>query len=79
LWFGAVAGIATVLLLPSRLRKGAVGHNVAGLLFSAQLLVTVAFMAYQQYRGIAVLGQYSYASHLLPFVFLAIGIAARLY
>jgi hypothetical protein len=75
LWFGAVAGIATVLLLPSRLRKGAVGHNVAGLLFSAQLLVTVAFMAYQQYRGIAVLGQYSYASHLLPFVFLAIGIS----
>jgi len=30
-------------------------------------------MAYQQYRGIAVLGQYTYASHLLPFVFLVIG------
>jgi hypothetical protein len=30
-------------------------------------------MAYQQYRGIAVLGIYSYASHLLPFVFLVIG------
>jgi hypothetical protein len=73
LWFGAVAGIAAVLLLPSRLRKGAVTHNAAGLLFSAQLLVTVAFMAYQQYRGIAVLGIYSYASHLLPFVFLVIG------
>jgi hypothetical protein len=73
LWFGAVAGIAAVLLLPSRLRKGAVTHNAAGLLFSAQLLVTVAYMAYQQYRGIAVLGIASYASHLLPFVFLVIG------
>jgi hypothetical protein len=43
------------------------------LLFSAQLLVTVAFMAYLQYRGIAVLRQYTYSTHLLPFVFLVIG------
>jgi hypothetical protein len=73
LWFGVVAGIAAVLLLPSRLRKGAIRHTAAGVLFSALLFVTVAFMAYQQYRGIAVLGQYFYASHLLPFVFLVIG------
>ena len=73
MWFGAVAAIAAVLLLPSRLRKGAARHNAAGLLFSAQLFLTVAVMAYQQYRGIAVLGQYPYASHLLPFVFLVIG------
>jgi hypothetical protein len=73
LWFGVVAGIAAVLLLPFRLRKGAVRHNAAGLLFSALLFLTIAFMAYLQYRGIAVLGQYFYASHLLPFVFLVIG------
>ena len=73
MWFGVVAGIAAVLLLPSRLRKGAIRHNAAGVLFSALLFVTVAVMAYQQYRGIAVLGQYTYASHLLPFVFLVIG------
>jgi hypothetical protein len=68
-----VAGITAISLLPARLRKGVVRHNAAGLLFSAQLLVTVAFMAYLQYRGIAVLCQYTYSSHLLPFVFLVIG------
>jgi len=40
-----VAGIAAVLLLPSRLRKGAIRHNAAGVLFSALLSVTVAVMA----------------------------------
>ncbi len=73
LWFGVVAGIAAVVLLPLRLRKGAARQNAAGLLFSALLFLTTAFMAYMQYRGIAVLGQYFYASHLLPFVFLVIG------
>jgi len=73
LWFGVVAGITAVLLLPSRVRKRAIRHNAAGLLFSAQLFSTIGFMAYLQYRGIAVLGQYFYASHLLPFVFLVIG------
>ena len=73
LWFGVVAGIAAVLLLPFRVRKGAARQNAAGLLFSTLLFLTTAFMAYMQYRGIAVLGQYFYASHLLPFVFLVIG------
>ena len=73
LWFGVVAGITAVLLLPSRLKKGAVRHNAAGLLFSGLLFLAIAFMAYLQHRGIAVLGQYFYASHLLPFIFLVIG------
>lgn len=73
LWFGAASGIAAVVLLPSRLRKGAIRHNAAGLLFSAQLFATLGCMAYLQYRGPAVLGQYFYASHLLPFVFLTLG------
>lgn len=75
LWFSVVAGITAIILLPRRLRNGAVRHNAAGLLFSAQLLVTLAFMAYLQYRGIALLRQYTYSTHLLPFVFLVIGIS----
>ena len=73
LWFGAIAVITAILLLPFRARKEAGGPNAAALLFSVQLLLAAAIMGYTQQRGTAVLGISYYASYLFPFVFLTIG------
>ncbi|HYL38219.1 MAG TPA: hypothetical protein VEV17_20045 [Bryobacteraceae bacterium] len=73
LWFPVLAAITALVLLPFRLKRGAVAKNAPALLFSALLFLTAAVMAYLQLRGISVLGQYFYASHLLPFAFLVIG------
>ncbi len=73
LWFAATAGAAAMILLWSQLRSAAAGRNAASLLFSGQLLAALAFMGYEQNRGMPVLGLYYYSSLLLPFVFLVIG------
>jgi hypothetical protein len=75
LWFAATAGAAAVILLWSQLRGAATGRNAAGLLYSGQLLAVLAFMGYEQNRGVPVLGLYYYSSLLLPFVFLVIGVS----
>jgi len=73
LWFGAIAVVTAIVLLPFRARKEVGGRNAAELLFSLQLLLAVAIMGYLQQRGAAVLGVSYYASYLFPFVFLTIG------
>ena len=73
LWFIVVTSmIAMALVLPA-LKRGIQEFKSPGLLFSAQLLLATAFMAYLQSRGITLLGHYYYACYLLPFVFLVIG------
>jgi hypothetical protein len=57
------------------MRQGQAYGNRAGSLFSLQLLLATAFMAYLQGRGITLLGHYYYACYLLPFVFLVFGAA----
>jgi hypothetical protein len=75
LWFPAVSIIAAIVLLPSRLRQEWRGANAAAVLLTLDLLLAAGFMAYQQQHGIQALGQYFYASYLLPFVFLVAGIS----
>jgi hypothetical protein len=75
LWFTAIAGATAAILLWSQLRSAATGHNAASLLYSGQLLAALAFMGYEQNRGVPVLGIYYYSSLLLPFVFLVIGVS----
>lgn len=73
LWFSILASCSALALLPQRARPFAVRKHAAALVFSAQLLVALATLGYLQWRGPAALGQYFYASHLLPFIFLVIG------
>jgi hypothetical protein len=75
LWPAVAGSIAALLLLPSRARRELSGRNAAALLFSAQLLLALAYMVYLQSRGNTVLGHYPYVSYLLPFTFLVIGIS----
>jgi len=75
LWPAVTGSIAALLLLPSRVRRELTGRNAAALLFSAQLLLAFAYMAFLQLRGSTVLGHHPYVSYLLPFTFLAIGIS----
>ena len=73
LWFSVAASATAIILLPFRMRRGAIREYAPELLLSVLFLLTLGTMAYMQYRDITVLGQYFYASHLLPFVFLVIG------
>jgi hypothetical protein len=75
LWPAVAGSIAALLLLPSRAKRELAGRNAAALLFSAQLLLAFAYMAYLQSRGSTVLGHHPYVSYLLPFAFLVIGIS----
>ena len=75
LWPAVAGCMAALLLLPSRARRELAGRNAAALLFSAQLLLAFAYMAYLQSRGSTVMGHHPYVSYLLPYTFLAIGIS----
>jgi hypothetical protein len=74
LMFAAVAAVTAVAILATRLRNWTRPGNAAPVLFSAQLLCALAWMAYTQAHGNPVLGIYYYASDLLPFTFLVIGV-----
>jgi hypothetical protein len=74
LLFAAVAAVSAVAILASRLRNWTRPGNTAPVLFAAQFLCALAWMAYTQMRGNPVLGVYYYASDLLPFTFLTIGV-----
>ena len=73
LWFGVAAALAALLLLPQRVKRGSLAQDKTAFLFSIQFALALSAMAYLQHRGPAVLGQYFYASYLLPFTFLVIG------
>jgi hypothetical protein len=73
LLFAAVAAVAAMAILASRCRSWARPGNVAAVVFSAQFLCALAWMAFTQMVGNPVLGLYYYASDLLPFTYLAIG------
>jgi hypothetical protein len=73
LWFPLMAATAAAILIPIRLRREGVKRMAPALLFSAQLLLALAWMAYLQFRGIAMLGFYHYAAYLIPFAFLTTG------
>ena len=73
LWPGVGGCITAIVLLISSVKSAPRFRNPAGLFFSAQLLLAVAYMLYLQSRGTTVLGHYPYASYLLPFVFLVTG------
>ena len=74
LLFAAVAAVSTGAILASRLRHWTRSGNTAPVLFAAQFLCALAWMAYTQMRGNPVLGVFYYASDLLPFTFLTIGV-----
>ncbi|HYL76364.1 MAG TPA: hypothetical protein VEU96_19285 [Bryobacteraceae bacterium] len=70
----AVAGCLTaIVLLPSVLRRPRSPAKHIALIFSALLLMAVAYMSILQLRGSTVLGHYPYVSYLLPFIFLVMG------
>jgi hypothetical protein len=75
LWPGVAGSITAISLIVTFARRASWRGNAAALLFSAQLLVSVLYMVFLQIRGTTVLGHYPYASYLLPFVFLVMGIA----
>jgi hypothetical protein len=75
LWFVTVAAGTALATIPSRLKQEFKGIDAAALVFSVQLLLVVAYMAYQQSRAIPGLASYSYASFMLPFTFLVAGIS----
>jgi hypothetical protein len=73
----AVAGCLTVILLLVTQVRAAISGTAkrVALLFSVLLLLAVAYMCILQTRGSTVLGHYPYASYLLPFIFLVMGVA----
>lgn len=73
LWLAAVAAIAAVAGLVAQRRTWREASNAAAVLFAAQFWCALAWMAYTQAHGNAVLGIYYYACFLLPFGFLVIG------
>jgi hypothetical protein len=75
LWPGIAGSITAIVLILSRARRAVAAGNGVSLLLSVQLLLAVTYMAYLQSRGTTVLGHYPYASYLLPFVFLVMGIS----
>jgi hypothetical protein len=74
LLFAAVAVAAAVAILATRWRNWTHPGNAAPVVFSLQLLCALAWMAYTQAHGSPVLGMFYYASDLLPFTFLVIGV-----
>src|SRR5271157_603363 len=74
LLFAPAATVAAVAVLAARWRHWADPGNAAPALFSAQFLCALAWMVYTQMGGNPVLGLYYYASFLLPFTFLLMGV-----
>jgi hypothetical protein len=58
--------------MPLQIRQG-VRRNALPLLLSLELLLATGYMAWMHSRGNSVLGHYSYACFLMPFVFLVFG------
>ncbi len=75
LWPGVAGCITAIVLILSYVKSASSRRKPVDLLFSAQLLLAVAYMLYLQSRGTTVLGHYPYASYLLPFVFLVTGVS----
>jgi hypothetical protein len=75
LWPTVAACLVAIALIPARLKSEALGRNAGTLLLSAQLLLAAAFMGWMQYRGTTVLGHHCYASFLLPYGFLVLGVS----
>src|SRR5205085_8131694 len=75
LWFPAIGIITAAVLLRHRLKQEFSGANAAALFLSADLLLAVGYLSYQQYRGIPALGYYFHSSFMLPFAFLVLGIS----
>jgi hypothetical protein len=73
LLFASAAAVTGVAILAARGRHWTLPGNAAPVLFSAQFLCALGWMAYTQMSGNPVLGIYYYASFLLPFTFLAMG------
>lgn len=73
LWPGVGGAITALVALLAGARRAATERSRAALLFSAQLLLALAYMAFLQSRGTTVLAHHPYASYLLPFVFLVMG------
>jgi hypothetical protein len=73
LLFSSAAFIAAVAVLAARWRSWTAPADLAPVLFSAQFLLALGWMAYTQLTGNPVLGIYYYASFLLPFTFLSLG------
>jgi hypothetical protein len=73
LWPAVAGCLSAILLLPSLVRGAASPAKRIALLFSALLLLAVAYMSVLQLRGSTVLGHYPYVSYLLPFIFLVLG------
>jgi hypothetical protein len=71
LLFAAVAAVAALAILAAGRRRSG---NIAPVLFAAQFLFALVWMAYTQMRGNPVLSVYYYASDLLPFTFLVMGV-----
>jgi hypothetical protein len=75
LWPAAAGSIIAIVLLLFSLRTSSSKLNVASAALFAQLLLAVAYMTWLQTRGSTVLGHHPYASYLLPFVFLVLGVS----
>ena len=73
LWFAMVAAATSLVVLASGWWRRTGRGNAAPVLFSAQFLCALAWMACCQVRGNPVLGVPYRASDLLPFSFLAMG------
>jgi hypothetical protein len=72
LWFPIIAAAAALVALYSERRKWRSGIS-ASVLLSLQLLCALAWMMCAQLRGRPELGEFYFASKLLPFSFLVIG------
>jgi hypothetical protein len=73
LWFGVAAVLVSLVLLPGRLRKDNRDAALPALVFSAQCLLTLAFLCYFQRSEAHGLSYIYYACYLMPFTFLVIG------
>ena len=74
LWPAVVASLAAIAFISSRISWESLKRDAGALLLSLQLLLAAALMGWMQYRGASVLGHPDYASLLLPFEFLVLGV-----
>jgi hypothetical protein len=73
LWPAAAGAACALALLPLRLHNGA--SRTPAAIVSLLLLAPLAYMSWMQYRRNTVLAHHPYASDLLPFIFLVLGVA----
>ncbi len=74
LLFAAVAAVTAVAILATRWRNWTRPGDIAPVVFSVQLLFALAWMVYTEAHGNPGLSMYYYASDLLPFTFLVMGV-----